>query len=97
MKIIPGVFLALLLATSTAHAFTNLAFARTSSTASSLCMAEIGDTGIAFEHVAREWRCKYSPGPSGGPGDSASLKAVRRRDILLLSFFPVLDRTITRK
>ena len=26
---------------------------------SSLC-AEIGDTGVAFENVAREWRCKVS-------------------------------------
>jgi hypothetical protein len=69
------------------RAFTNLASSRatprstasssSSSSSTSLFMAEIGDTGIAFEHVAREWRCKYSPGPSGGPGDSVSLKAVR--------------------
>merc|ERR1712205_120013 len=38
-------------------------------------MAEIGDSGVSFENVAREWRCKYTPGASGGPGDSASLKA----------------------
>ena len=23
-------------------------------------MAEIGETGVAFETVAREWRCKYT-------------------------------------
>ena len=38
-------------------------------------MADIGETGVSFENVAREWRCKYTPGASGGPGDSASLKA----------------------
>ena len=38
-------------------------------------MADIGDTGVSFENVAREWRCKYTAGASGGPGDSASLKA----------------------
>ena len=38
-------------------------------------MADIGETGVAFENVAREWRCKYTAGASGGPGDSASLKA----------------------
>ena len=38
--------------------------------------AEIGDTGMTFQNVAREWRCKYSPGPSGGPGDSESLKSL---------------------
>jgi hypothetical protein len=42
---------------------------------SSVRMADIGDTGVSFENVAREWRCKYTPGESGGPGDSASLKA----------------------
>ena len=38
-------------------------------------MAEIGETGVKFDTVSREWRCKYTPGESGGPGDSASLKA----------------------
>ena len=38
-------------------------------------MADIGETGVSFDNVAREWRCKYTPGASGGPGDSASLKA----------------------
>merc|ERR1712100_830013 len=50
-------------------------------------MAEIGDTGVAFENVAREWRCKYSPGESGGPGDSASLKACND---LLMEYMPKL-------
>jgi hypothetical protein len=45
------------------------------SRAGAVRMAAIGDTGVSFENVAREWRCKYSPGPSGGPGDSESLKA----------------------
>lgn len=38
-------------------------------------MADIGETGVSFNNVAREWRCKYTAGASGGPGDSASLKA----------------------
>mmetsp|Transcript_23686 Transcript_23686/g.25302 ORF Transcript_23686/g.25302 Transcript_23686/m.25302 type:complete len:84 (-) Transcript_23686:185-436(-) len=38
--------------------------------------AEIGDTGVVFENVAREWRCKYSPGPSGTSDDSDSLRHV---------------------
>mmetsp|Transcript_28498 Transcript_28498/g.44573 ORF Transcript_28498/g.44573 Transcript_28498/m.44573 type:complete len:174 (+) Transcript_28498:74-595(+) len=50
-------------------------------------MVEIGDTGVAFENVARQWRCKYSAGESGGPGDSASLKACQA---LLNEFLPKL-------
>jgi len=50
-------------------------------------MAEIGDTGVAFDKVAREWRCKYTAGPSGGPGDSASLKECQA---LLKEFLPKL-------
>eukprot|EP00962_Isochrysis_galbana_P057090 scaffold29302_cov150-Isochrysis_galbana.AAC.1 len=46
-----------------------------SSRAGTVRIADIGDTGVSFQNVAREWRCKYSPGPSGGPGDSESLKA----------------------
>jgi hypothetical protein len=38
-------------------------------------MPTIGDSGVSFEYVSREWRCKYTMGASGGPGDSASLKA----------------------
>jgi hypothetical protein len=40
-------------------------------------MPTIGDTGVEFTHVAREWRCKYALGPSGGPGDSTALKAAQ--------------------
>ena len=50
-------------------------------------MPAIGDSGVEFENVAREWRCKYSPGESGGPGDSASLKACND---LLSEFLPKL-------
>merc|ERR1719331_772662 len=50
-------------------------------------MVEIGDSGVAFENVAREWRCKYTPGESGGPGDSASLKACND---LLMEYLPKL-------
>merc|ERR1719506_1544328 len=50
-------------------------------------MAEIGDSGVSFENVAREWRCKYTPGASGGPGDSASLKACQD---LLNEYLPKL-------
>ena len=61
-------------------------------------MAEIGDTGVAFDKVAREWRCKYTPGESGGPGDSASLKACQD---LLTEYLPKLKElpkaSITRQ
>lgn len=50
-------------------------------------MAEIGSTGVAFETVAREWRCKYSPGEDGGPGESTSLKACND---LLMEYLPKL-------
>ena len=50
-------------------------------------MPAIGDSGVEFENVAREWRCKYSPGESGGPGDSASLKACND---LLTEYLPKL-------
>ena len=50
-------------------------------------MPEIGASGVAFNKVAREWRCKYTPGESGGPGDSASLKAC---EALLKEFLPKL-------
>mmetsp|Transcript_42897 Transcript_42897/g.112741 ORF Transcript_42897/g.112741 Transcript_42897/m.112741 type:complete len:153 (+) Transcript_42897:33-491(+) len=48
-------------------------------------MADIGDTGVSFDKVAREWRCKYTAGPSGGPGDSESLKACQS---LLAEYLP---------
>ena len=50
-------------------------------------MPEIGASGVAFNKVAREWRCKYTPGESGGPGDSASLKAC---EALLKEYLPKL-------
>ncbi|KOO34250.1 hypothetical protein Ctob_012750 [Chrysochromulina tobinii] len=61
--------------------------AKSSLRASAVSMAEIGDTGVAFDKVAREWRCKYTAGPSGGPGDSASLKECQA---LLKEFLPKL-------
>jgi hypothetical protein len=87
MKTVFGI-LAILSATT--EAFTNVAFApphAAAAAASSLAMAEIGESGISFENVAREWRCKYSPGPSGGPGDSESLKACQE---LLSEYLPKL-------
>jgi len=53
--------------------------------AGAIRMAAIGDTGVSFENVAREWRCKYTAGASGGPGDSASLKACQE---LLTEYLP---------
>ena len=82
MKFIAG----LALFAASTEAFTTVA-PRVSTTSSALAMAEIGDTGIAFENVAREWRCKYTPGPSGGPGDSESLKACQD---LLSEYLPKL-------
>ena len=42
---------------------------------------------ITFDKVAREWRCKYAADASGGPADSASLKAAEE---LLQSYLPTL-------
>ena len=50
-------------------------------------MPELGDTGVAFTMVAREWRCKYAMGASGGPTDSAALKACQA---LLAEYLPTL-------
>ena len=49
----------------------------------------VGRTGanITFDKVAREWRCKYAADASGGPADSASLKAAEE---LLQSYLPTL-------
>jgi len=71
---------------ASSEAFAPIPSSSTLSSSSKL-QAEIGDTGIAFENVAREWRCKYSPGPSGGPGDSESLKACQA---LLDEYLPQL-------
>ena len=43
---------------------------------------------ITFDKVAREWRCKYAADASGGPADSASLKAAEE---LLQSYLPTLQ------
>ena len=37
----------------------------------------LGNTGVEFTHVAREVRCKYALGPSGGPADSTALQAAQ--------------------
>merc|ERR1719201_1419937 len=76
-----------LLVIAPVDAYTLVGLLRGGARASSPLMAEIGDTGVAFDAVAREWRCKYSPGESGGPGDSASLKACNE---LLSEFLPKL-------
>mmetsp|Transcript_58438 Transcript_58438/g.102319 ORF Transcript_58438/g.102319 Transcript_58438/m.102319 type:complete len:116 (+) Transcript_58438:93-440(+) len=39
-------------------------------------MPTLGETGVSFDTIAREWRCKYTYGESGGPTDSTSLKTV---------------------
>ena len=70
MKIQAAVLLSTLAITT---AFAPIGGTSTPSTTSTQLRAEIGETGIAFTNVAREWRCKYTPGPSGGPGDSTSL------------------------
>ena len=49
-------------------------------------MPAIGDTGVEFEKVAREWRCKYAQGPTG-PGDSTALKGAQA---LLDEYLPKL-------
>ena len=79
-------FQAALLSTLAATA-TAFAPAKGTSAPSTRLHAEIGETGISFTNVAREWRCKYSPGPSGGPGDSESLKECQT---LLNEYLPKL-------
>ena len=85
MKIQAAILLSAL-ATSAAFA-PNGSSSSVGSSSSTQLRAEIGETGIAFENVAREWRCKYSPGPSGGPGDSTSLAACQS---LLNEYLPKL-------
>ena len=55
----------------------------------------IGRTGcnITFDKVAREWRCKYAADASGGPADSASLKAAEE---LLQSYLPDAEGSTER-
>jgi len=50
-------------------------------------MPELGSTGVAFTKVAREWRCKYAMGESGGPTDSATLEKCQT---LLAEYLPTL-------
>lgn len=71
----------------TTESFTPTSTIRGGTTSTSRRMAEIGESGVAFDNVSREWRCKYSPGPSGGPGDSESLKACQD---LLSEYLPKL-------
>jgi|EP00908_Phaeocystis_cordata_P000989 hypothetical protein len=48
-------------------------------------MPVIGASGVAFDHVSREFRCKYAMDASGGPADSPSLKACEE---LLQEYLP---------
>ena len=96
MRIVPTL---VLLASASGGAFAfAFAVAPADRPSSQLRMAEIGETGVEFSNVAREWRCKYTPGPSGGPGDSESLKACQS---LLDDFLPKLkelpEAKITRQ
>ena len=50
-------------------------------------MPTIGASAVSFEHVSREWRCKYSMDAEGGPAGSASLKAC---EALLQEYLPKL-------
>merc|ERR1719206_240695 len=50
-------------------------------------MPTIQPCNISFDMVAREWRCKYTADASGGPAESASLKAAEE---LLQSYLPTL-------
>ncbi|KAL7432277.1 hypothetical protein ACHAXM_003049 [Skeletonema potamos] len=91
MKILQAALLLSTLAISTAFApiggGSSSSFSTTTTTTTTQLRAEIGETGVAFTNVAREWRCKYTPGPSGGPGDSDSLKACQT---LLDTYLPKL-------
>ena len=50
-------------------------------------MPTIGASAVSFEHVSREWRCKYTMDAEGGPANSASLKAC---EALLQEYLPKL-------
>jgi hypothetical protein len=84
MKIQAAVLLSTLTITT---AFAPIGGTSTPSTSTTQLRAEIGETGITFTNVAREWRCKYTPGPSGGPGDSPSLTECQS---LLAEYLPKL-------
>eukprot|EP00574_Skeletonema_japonicum_P003358 CAMPEP_0201728296 /NCGR_PEP_ID=MMETSP0593-20130828/15438_1 /ASSEMBLY_ACC=CAM_ASM_000672 /TAXON_ID=267983 /ORGANISM="Skeletonema japonicum, Strain CCMP2506" /LENGTH=153 /DNA_ID=CAMNT_0048220351 /DNA_START=38 /DNA_END=499 /DNA_ORIENTATION=- len=73
--------------TTTTTAFAPIIGTTNPSTTTTKLHAEIGETGITFTNVAREWRCKYTPGPSGGPADSPSLQKCQS---LLSEYLPKL-------
>ena len=50
-------------------------------------MPTIGDSGVTFEDISREWRCKYTMDADGTPAKSASLKATQA---LLEEYLPKL-------
>ena len=50
-------------------------------------MPEIGETGVAFTMVAREWRAKYAMDADGTPAKSTALKAAQA---LLAEYLPKL-------
>ena len=50
-------------------------------------MPTIEPCNVSFDKVAREWRCKYTADETGGPANSASLKAA---EALLQSYLPQL-------
>ena len=50
-------------------------------------MPTIGASAVTFDHVSREWRCKYTMDGEGGPAGSTSLKAC---EALLQEYLPKL-------
>ena len=50
-------------------------------------MPEIGETGVAFTMVAREWRAKYAMDADGTPAKSEALTAAQK---LLADYLPAL-------
>merc|ERR1719183_1445665 len=48
----------------------------------------IGETGVEFTKVAREWRCKYAFDADGTPAKSEALKACQA---LLAEYLPTLQ------
>ncbi|KAL1495935.1 hypothetical protein AB1Y20_014577 [Prymnesium parvum] len=50
-------------------------------------MPAIGETGVSFDNVSREWRCKYAMDADGTPLKSATLKAAQA---LLEEYLPTL-------
>ena len=50
-------------------------------------MPAIGETGVEFTKVAREWRCKYAMDAEGTPAKSDALKAAQA---LLAEYLPTL-------